>query len=68
MAMHDRAIDVTTAPIDVSNHVMDMVWCDPMCESRRTIASAVLDTQKTRNTAQCIGKAPLSLPNVKDQA
>ena len=52
MAMHDRTLDVTTTSVDVSNRVMETVWCDYAWESRHSIPSAVLDTQKAGNTVQ----------------
>ena len=68
MAMHDHAIDVTSAPIDVSNLVMDTVWFIHVCKSRRSTARIALATQRRENTTQHIGKAPLVRPSVQDQA
>ena len=59
LAMRDRAPDVTTTSADVSNRVMYTAWCDHAWESRHITASAVMDTQEARNTAQAIGKASL---------
>ena len=66
MAMRDRAPDVTTTSVDVSNSVMDMAWCDHAWQSRDSAATAVLDTQEARNDTQCIGRASQELPNVQD--
>ena len=44
MAMRDHAIDVTSAPIDVSNRVMDTVWFSHACKSRRSTARTALGT------------------------
>ena len=68
MAMCDHAIDVTSAPIDVSNRVMDTVWFSHACKSRRSTARTALGTQRRENTTQHIGKAPLVRPSVQDQA
>ena len=65
MAMRDRALDVPTASVDVSNRVMDTVWCHHMWKSCYSTASAVLDTQKAKDTALGIGKASLELPIVR---
>ena len=51
MAMRDRALDVTTASVDVSNRVMDTAWCHYKWKSRYSTAGTVLDTQKAENTA-----------------
>ena len=66
MAMRDRAPDMTTTSVDVSNCVMDTVWCDHTWKSRDSAAMAVLDTEEARNNAQCIGRASPELPNVHD--
>ena len=51
MAMRDHAIDVTSAPIDVSNRVMDTVWFSHACKSRRSTARTALGTQRRENTS-----------------
>ena len=66
MAMRDRASDVTTTSVDVSNSAMDTAWCDHAWQSRDSAATAVLDTQEARNDAQCIGRVSQELPNVQD--
>ena len=68
MAMRDHAIDVTSAPIDVSNRVMDTVCFIHEFKSRRNTAKTALATQRRENTTQHIGKAPLVRPSVQDQA
>ena len=68
MAMRDHTIDVTSAPIDVSNRVMDTVWFSHACKSRRSTARTALATQRRENTTQHIGKAPLVRPSIQGQA
>ena len=53
MAMCHRPFDVTTAPSDVSKRVMNAVWCDQTCKSRKSIASALLYTLERSSFAQC---------------
>ena len=67
MATRDRPFDVTTTPVDVSNRVIDMVWCDRTCESRHSTANAVLCTQSREGNAQCITTTSFKLPNVHAQ-
>ena len=50
MAMRDRAIDVTSAPVDVSNHVIDTTWFSHGYKSGQSTAKTVLATQRRENT------------------
>ena len=67
MATRDRPNDVTTAPADVSNLVMNTVWFDHMRESRYSTANAVLCTQSIDGNAQCITMTFFKLLNVQDE-
>ena len=68
MATVNRPVDVTAEPIDMSNGIMNMVWCDHACELWHNSTSAVLCTQEVEDNAQCIISTSFELIRIQDQA